>query len=87
MSARIAAPSHGDVRWTPRVRHLVAALALGLALAVTACGNGTPIGGTAAPPASTATPSPVPPRQVREFPLPAVQSGPEGITIGPDGAL
>ncbi len=93
MSARIAAPSHGDVRWTPQARPLVAALVLALALAVTACGSGTPTGNASAPhatptpPTSTATPSPVPPGQVREFPLPTANSAPGAITAGPDGAL
>ena len=62
MSARIAAPTHGDVRWAPRARPLVAALVLALALAVTACGSGTPVGGASAlrhaPPHATATATP-----------------------------
>jgi hypothetical protein len=73
MLERIATPSHGDVRWSPRARPLVAALVLGLALALamTACGSGPPIRGASAPhatatPASTATPSPAPPSACNE---------------------
>jgi len=44
MSKRTAIPTFGDVRWTPRARPLLAVLVFGLALAVTACGSGTPIG-------------------------------------------
>jgi len=47
----------------PRARPLLAALVFGLALAVTPCGSGTPIGGTASPhatPTQTPTPTPIP---------------------------
>jgi len=63
MYQHTAPPRHGDVWWTPRARPLVAALVLGLALAVTACGSGTPIGSASAPhatPPPTQTPTPVP---------------------------
>ncbi len=91
MYQHTAPPRHGDVRWTPRARQLVAALVLALALTVTACGSGTPQATATRhatpPPASTATPSPVPAGQVREFPLPTANSAPGAITAGPDGAL
>ncbi len=77
MFQRTATTSQGVVRWTPRARHLVVALVIGLALAVTACGSGTQIGGTATPHATatptqtpTQTPTPVPSRTWRIIPSP-----------------
>src|SRR5258707_2187718 len=71
MSKRTAIPTFGDVRWTPRARPLLAVLVFGLALAVTACGSGTPIGGTASPHATpTPTPIPSPATTLRIIPSP-----------------